>query len=120
LDFPSLSYSLNHLKNKYIIKFFNIVVLGIKNALNIVYQLIRSNLMPTDTIDQNLRNVIQICYEMLEIADRGDSYRQDSGCGAVYGRLRDAAYKIRLQAEHELLLHEKNDAGQGGLKHKKS
>jgi hypothetical protein len=67
--------------------------------------------MSTDNINQNLRNVIQICYEMLEIADRGDAYRQDSGCGAVYGRLRDAAYKIRMQAEHELLRHEKGDAG---------
>lgn len=70
--------------------------------------------MSTDTINQNLRNVIQICYEMLEIADRGDAYRQDSGCGAVYGRLRDAAYKIRLQAEHELLRHEKGKADRGG------
>jgi hypothetical protein len=70
--------------------------------------------MSTDNINQNLRNVIQICYEMLEIADRGDAYRQDSGCGAVYGRLRDAAYKIRLQAEHELLRHEKGDSGRGG------
>jgi hypothetical protein len=69
--------------------------------------------MSTDIINQNLRNVIQICYEMLEIADRGDGYRQDSGCGAVYGRLRDAAYKIRLQAEHELLCHESGDTGHG-------
>jgi len=71
--------------------------------------------MSTDTINQNLRNVIQICYEMLEIADRGDSYRQDSGCGAVYGRLRDAAYKIRRQAEHELLCHERDDTGRGSI-----
>ena len=70
--------------------------------------------MSTDNINQNLRNVIQICYEMLEIADRGDAYRQDSGCGAVYGRLRDAAYKIRLQAEHELLRHEKGATGPNG------
>jgi len=62
--------------------------------------------MSTIIIDQNLRNVIQICYEMLEIADRGDSFRQDSGCGAVYGCLRDAAYKIRQLAEHEILQHE--------------
>ena len=75
--------------------------------------------MSTDIIDQNLRNVIQICYEMLEIADRGDSYRKDSGCGAVYGRLRDAAYKIRLQAEHELLLHEKDSADRDAIKYKK-
>jgi hypothetical protein len=74
--------------------------------------------MSTDYINQNLRNVIQICYEMLEIADRGDAYRQDSGCGAVYGRLRDAAYKIRLQAEHELLRHEKGNTDRGGTESK--
>ena len=84
-----------------------------------MYQFKKGNPMSTDIINQNLRNVIQICYEMLEIADRGDSYRKDSGCGAVYGRLRDAAYKIRLQAEHELLLHEKNSADCGVIKHKK-
>jgi hypothetical protein len=76
--------------------------------------------MSKDIIDQNLRNVIQICNEMLEIADRGDSYRKDSGCGAVYGMLRDAAYKIRLQSEHELLLHKKDSAGCGVIKHKKT
>lgn len=66
--------------------------------------------MPTKIINQNLRNVIQVCYEMLEIADRGDSFRQDSECGAVYGCLRDAAYKIRQQAEQELLRHENGPA----------
>jgi hypothetical protein len=62
--------------------------------------------MSTKIINQNLRNVVQICYEMLEIADRGDSFRNDSECGAVYGCLRDAAYKIRQLADHELLRHE--------------
>jgi len=75
--------------------------------------------MSPDIINQNLRNVIQLCYEMLEIADRGDSYRKDSGCGAVYGRLRDAAYKIRVQAEQELLLHEKDSADGDVIQHKK-
>jgi hypothetical protein len=76
--------------------------------------------MPTDIINQNLRSVIQVCYEMLEIADRGDSYRKDSGCGAVYGRLRDAAYKIRLQAERELVNHDTYNAGRVGIVHEKS
>jgi len=80
----------------------------------------RDNLMSINTIDQNLQNVIQICYQMLEIADRGDAYRQDSGCGAVYGRLRDAAYKIRIQAEQELSLHEKGYTEKDNLKKKKT
>lgn len=64
--------------------------------------------MPENIVDQNLKNVIRICFEMLEIADRGDAFRQDSGCGAIYGRLRDAAYKIRSLASAELSLHLKS------------
>jgi hypothetical protein len=67
--------------------------------------------MSIEIINQNLRDVIQICNEMLEIADQGDSYRNDSGCGAVFGRLRDAAYKIRLQAERELISHDRLPVG---------
>lgn len=76
--------------------------------------------MSTKIIDQNLKNVIRICYEMLEIADRGDSFRQDSECGAVYGCLRDAAYKIRQLAENELLRHENNPAKAKRMKNKSS
>ena len=66
--------------------------------------------MSTQIINQNLRDVIRVCKEMLEVADQGDYHRNDSGCGAVFGRLRDAAYKIRMQAERELLRHDKSDA----------
>ena len=61
--------------------------------------------MSTDIIDNNLRNVINLCYEMLEHADHGDRFRKDAGCGVVYGTLRDTAYKIRRLAEEELALH---------------
>jgi hypothetical protein len=63
--------------------------------------------MSTDIIDNNLRNVINLCYEMLEHADHGDRFRKDAGCGVVYGTLRDTAYKIRRLAEEELALHSK-------------
>ncbi len=61
--------------------------------------------MAKSTINDNLRKVIQLTYEMLELADHGDKFRQDSGCGVVYGSLRDEAYKIRQLAEDELLKH---------------
>ena len=61
--------------------------------------------MAKSTVNDNLRKVIQITYEMLELADHGDKFRQDSGCGVVYGTLRDEAYKIRQLAEGELLKH---------------
>ncbi len=52
--------------------------------------------------DENLRKVIDLSYQMLELADHGDKQRQDAGAGAVYARLRDAAYKLRQLAEQEL------------------
>jgi len=44
---------------------------------------------------KNLNRVMQLCYEMLEVADYGDKYRSDDGSGVVFGLLRDSAYKIR-------------------------
>ncbi|MEW5734990.1 MAG: hypothetical protein AB1921_09050 [Thermodesulfobacteriota bacterium] len=52
--------------------------------------------------DETLKKVIEISYQMLELADHGDRMRQDAGSGVVYGALRDAAYKIRRMAEKEL------------------
>lgn len=57
-------------------------------------------------IDRNLKNVIELCYEMLQLADHGDQVRNDEGCGVVYGMLRDAAYKIRRVTEKELKDHQ--------------
>jgi len=61
--------------------------------------------MSSDIVDNNLGNVVHLCYEMLEHADHGDRFRKDAGCGVVYGTLRDAAYKIRQMAEEELARH---------------
>ena len=61
--------------------------------------------MPGNSDNKNLRKVIQLCYEMLELADHGDRFRQDTRCGVVYGALRDAAYKVRKLAEKEVAQH---------------
>lgn len=58
------------------------------------------------TADRNLEKVIAYCAEMLELADLGDNYRNDDGCGVVFGALRDSAYKIRKLARDELARHE--------------
>ncbi len=58
-----------------------------------------------DVVNRNLKKVISLCYEMLELADHGDKCRHDAGCGVVYGELRDAAYKLRRTAERELFQH---------------
>ena len=59
----------------------------------------------SDQLNENLRKVILLCHEMLELADHGDKIRQDIGCGVVFGTLRDGAYKVRQLAEKELKLH---------------
>ena len=61
--------------------------------------------MPGNSDEKNLHKVIQLCYEMLELADHGDRFRQDTRSGVVYGALRDAAYKVRKLAEQELAQH---------------
>lgn len=58
-----------------------------------------------DIADKHLEKVIAYCIEMLELADLGDNYRSDDGCGIVYGALRDSAYKIKKLAENELKRH---------------
>ncbi len=59
-----------------------------------------------ETANRNLDKVIALCSEMLELADLGDHYRPDDGCGVVFGTLRDSAYKIRSLAKEELARHE--------------
>ena len=67
--------------------------------------------MTDDIVDNNLHNVIHLCSEMLELADQGDRFRQDAGCGVVYGTLRDVAYKVRRLAEKELSEHGRKSKG---------
>lgn len=43
---------------------------------------------------------------MLELAQDGDDQRLDTGCGVLYGVLRDYAYKIIQLAEAEKRAHE--------------
>ncbi len=62
--------------------------------------------MADDIVKNTLREVIKLSYEMLELADYGDKFRQDAGCGVVFGTLRDEAYKIRQMAEKELAQHD--------------
>jgi hypothetical protein len=43
---------------------------------------------------------------MIELANQGDTDREDTGCGVLYGVLRDSAYKIRQLAEKEKGRHQ--------------
>jgi hypothetical protein len=42
---------------------------------------------------------------MIRLADQGDNDREDTGCGILYGVLRDSAYKLKRLAEEEKRKH---------------
>jgi len=42
---------------------------------------------------------------MLEVADQGDAVREDTGCGVLYGVVRDSAFRIKKLAEAEKEAH---------------
>jgi hypothetical protein len=56
--------------------------------------------------DQNIVRTIRLSQEMMRLADQGDAEREDTGCGVLYGVLRDAAYKILQLAEEEKRRHQ--------------
>jgi hypothetical protein len=55
--------------------------------------------------DRNIQRTIDLTQEMIRLADRGDVDREDTGCGILYGMLRDAAYKLLRMAEEEQQRH---------------
>lgn len=55
--------------------------------------------------DQHIKKTLQLADQMMDLADCGDADREDVGCGVLYGILRDAAYKIKNQAEAEKKAH---------------
>lgn len=55
--------------------------------------------------DQNLKKALLLAERMIKLADIGDSSREDTGCGIIYGVLRDSGYKIKRLAEDEKRKH---------------
>ncbi|MCP4747459.1 MAG: hypothetical protein GY874_15150 [Desulfobacteraceae bacterium] len=56
--------------------------------------------------DKNIIRTLQITREMIRLAEEGDGARQDTGCGILYGVIRDSAYKIQKLAEQEKKHHQ--------------
>jgi hypothetical protein len=61
--------------------------------------------MSAEGVNDNLRELIALCGQMLKLADQGDAERTDAGCGVIYGTVRDTAYKVRKMAQNELHKH---------------
>jgi hypothetical protein len=55
--------------------------------------------------DKSIRKTLEMVKAMLEVADQGDAVREDTGCGVLYGVLRDSAYRIKKLAESEKEAH---------------
>jgi len=56
--------------------------------------------------NQNIREALELAEKMLSLADRGDAQREDTGCGVLYGVVRDTAFKIRRLAGAEKKAHQ--------------
>ena len=55
--------------------------------------------------DKNLKSTLQLTEKMIELANKGDAEREDTGCGILYGVLLDSAYKLKKLAECEKQRH---------------
>ncbi len=66
------------------------------------YLFVRDRMRPCD---ESIKKTLDMTKSMLDVANQGDADREDSGCGVLYGVLRDAAYKIRMLAESEREKH---------------
>jgi hypothetical protein len=55
--------------------------------------------------DKNIKDTLQMANDMIDLANKGDLDREDTGCGILYGVLRDCAYKLKKLAETEKERH---------------
>lgn len=45
--------------------------------------------------DEAIKRTFDLVKDMLDLADEGDAVREDTGCGVLYGVVRDSAFKIK-------------------------
>jgi hypothetical protein len=55
--------------------------------------------------DKSIKKTLEMAKTMIEVADQGDAVREDTGCGVLYGVVRDSAYRIKKLAESEKEAH---------------
>lgn len=55
--------------------------------------------------NEMINRVLELSGKMIDLADKGDEAREDNGCGALYGMLRDSAYKLQKFAKSEKDAH---------------
>ncbi len=55
--------------------------------------------------NQHILAALELARKLTILADEGETDAEDNSCVVLYGIIRDCAYKIRQQAEHERELH---------------
>ena len=55
--------------------------------------------------DECIKKALELVKEMLILSDEGDSVREDTNCGILYGVIRDSAFRIKYLAEVEKEAH---------------
>lgn len=55
---------------------------------------------------ENILKALELSKAMLALAEDGDTWRQDEGCGVLFGVIRDSAYKIQALATSEMRKHQ--------------
>jgi len=55
--------------------------------------------------DRNILEALELVKLMVQLANKGDSEREDDGCGVLYGVILDSAFKIKKLAEAEKESH---------------
>lgn len=55
--------------------------------------------------NSNIQRTLELVEQMIQLANKGDAEREDTGCGILYGVLRDSAFKLKKLAEHEREMH---------------
>ena len=57
--------------------------------------------------DRNILEALELVEMMVQLANKGDADREDTGCGVLYGVILDSAFKIKKLAEAEKASHVK-------------
>lgn len=55
--------------------------------------------------DRNILEALELVEAMVQLANKGDAEREDTGCGVLYGVILDSAFKIKKMAETEKESH---------------
>jgi len=55
--------------------------------------------------NEHLLETLELARQLTILADEGEADAEDDGCVVLYGVVRDSAYKMRQQAQHEREAH---------------